>query len=142
LRCGTNRPKSICAYFGSIIDPETGREKRLKVQIDSTIAVAISKEVFSNLIEACELPDIEKAEVKSWKQFVADIPEYEINEDGALKEWLHPDFKDNYEHRHQSHIYPLFPGNEITLESNPELYNASKVAIDKRLVIGLLSQTG
>lgn len=126
----------------TIIDPETGREKRIKVQINSTIAVAISKEVFSNLIEACELLDIENEGVKRWKQFVKDMPEYEINEDGALKEWLHPDFNDNYEHRHQSHIYPLFPGNEIAEESNPELYEATKVAIDKRLVIGLQSQTG
>lgn len=125
-----------------IIDPETGREKRIKVQINSTITVAISKQVFSNLVEACQLLDIEKAGVKRWKRFVKDMPEYEINEDGALKEWLHPDFKDNYEHRHQSHIYPVFPGNEITEESNPELYEATKVAIDKRLGIGLQSQTG
>lgn len=124
------------------IDPKSGREKTIKVQINSTIAVAVSKQVFSNLIEACELLDIEKKGVKRWKQFVADMPEYQINEDGALKEWLHPDFADNYEHRHQSHIYPLFPGNEITEESDPELFEATKVAIDKRLEIGLKAQTG
>ena len=73
---------------------------------------------------------------------MADMPEYQINEDGALKEWMHPDFKDNYEHRHQSHIYPLFPSQEITAESNPELFDACKVAIEKRLTIGLKSQTG
>ncbi len=125
-----------------IVDPETGREKRIKIQINSTIAVAISKEVMSNLIEACELLNIEKKSVKRWKSLVANMPEYQINEDGALCEWIHPDFKDNYEHRHQSHIYPLFPGNEITEESNPKIYEATKVAIDKRLVIGLQSQTG
>ncbi len=113
-----------------------------KVQINSTIAVAISKEVFTNLVSACELLGIEKAGVKRWKAQISDMPEYEINEDGAFKEWLHPDFKDNYEHRHQSHIYPLFPGLEINEENDPELYEACRVAIEKRLTIGLSSQTG
>lgn len=122
--------------------PGTTREKRLKVQINSTIAVAISKEVLSNLISSCELLDIEKDGIDRWKSLLSDMPEYEINEDGAMKEWLHPDFSDNYEHRHMSHIYPLFPGFEITEESNPELYEACKRAIDLRLTIGLESQTG
>jgi alpha-L-fucosidase 2 len=125
-----------------IFDPATGRSKSIKVQINSTIAVAVSKEVFTNLIVSCEKLGIEKNDVKRWKKLLADMPEYKINDDGALCEWLHPDFKDNYEHRHQSHIYPLFPGQEITEESNIELYNACKVAIEKRLTIGLQSQTG
>jgi alpha-L-fucosidase 2 len=125
-----------------IKDAKTGREKRIKVQINSTIAVAISKEVFHNLVEACETLGIEKDGVKRWKAMLADMPEYQVNEDGALREWLHPDFKDNYEHRHQSHLYPLFPGQEITEESDRALYDACRVAIEKRLVIGLQSQTG
>ncbi|TWU34605.1 hypothetical protein Q31b_55600 [Novipirellula aureliae] len=115
---------------------------RVKVQMNSTIAFAISKEVFTNLIEACELLDIEQDGVKRWKQMLADMPEYQVNEDGAICEWMHPDFKDNYEHRHQSHVYPVFPGTEVTEESNPEIYEACRVAIEKRLVIGLQSQTG
>lgn len=121
---------------------ETGRSKKIKVQINSTISVAISKEVFTNLIAACELLDIESEAVERWKSILGDMPAYQINKDGALREWMHPDFADNYEHRHQSHIYPLFPGMEITEESSPELYNAAKVAIEKRLRIGLKSQTG
>ncbi|MEP2776453.1 MAG: glycoside hydrolase family 95 protein [Luteolibacter sp.] len=125
-----------------VIDPKTGRKTHIKVQINSTITVAIAKEVLTNLIRSCELLDIKPDDVARWKALLADMPEYEINEDGALKEWLHPDFKDNYEHRHQSHIYPLFPGFEIREETEPELYKAARVAIEKRLRIGLKSQTG
>ncbi|MGJ8653795.1 MAG: glycosyl hydrolase family 95 catalytic domain-containing protein [Opitutaceae bacterium] len=132
-----NQPKDK-----EIRNAKTGRVTKIKVQINSTIAVAISKEVLTHLIKSCELLGIEEEGVVRWKALLADMPEYEVNEDGALKEWLHPDFKDNYEHRHQSHIYPLFPGNEITEESSPELYEAARVAIEKRLTIGLKSQTG
>jgi alpha-L-fucosidase 2 len=125
-----------------VIDPSTGQQKKIKVQINSTISVAVSKEVFSNLVSACKILGIDKDGVKRWEKILAKMPEYQINEDGAMCEWLHPDFKDNYEHRHESHIYPLFPGHEITEESSPELFEACKVAIEKRLTIGLQSQTG
>ena len=124
------------------VDEKTGRTNKVKVQINSTIAVAIAKEVFSNLIEACGEMGIEKKGIATWKKLLKDMPEYEINDEGAFKEWLHPDFKDNYEHRHMSHIYPLFPGHEITKENNPAFYEACKVAIKKRVTIGLKSQTG
>jgi alpha-L-fucosidase 2 len=132
-----NQPKDK-----EILDAKTGRVTKVKVQINSTIAVAISKEVLTHLVQSCELLGIEKEGVVRWKALLAAMPEYEVNEDGALKEWMHPDFKDNYEHRHQSHIYPVFPGNEITEESNPEIFEAARVAIEKRLTIGLKSQTG
>lgn len=123
-------------------NPQEGWKKGTKVQINSTISIAISKEVLSNLIASCELLGTEKKGVKRWKKLLADMPEYQVNEDGAMKEWLHPDFKDNYEHRHMSHIYPLFPGFEITEEESPELYEACRTAIDLRLTVGLSSQTG
>ena len=124
------------------LNPATGRMETIRIQINATMAVAISKEVFTNLIKACELLGIEEKGVKRWKAMVAAMPQYEINEDGAMREWLHPDFKDNYNHRHESHVYPVFPGHEITLESNPEIYKACQIAIDKRKTIGLKSQTG
>jgi alpha-L-fucosidase 2 len=67
---------------------------------------------------------------------------YEINEDGAIREWMHLDPEGNYHHRHLSHLYPVFPGFEITREEHPELFQACRVALEKRLVIGLESQTG
>ena len=122
--------------------PSNMMRDRVKVQMNSTIAFAISKEVFHNLVEACEHLGIEQEGVKRWKKQLADMPDYQVNKDGAICEWMHPDFEDNYEHRHQSHIYPVFPGMEVTEESNPEIYEACRVAIEKRLVIGLQSQTG
>ncbi|MDF7799957.1 glycoside hydrolase N-terminal domain-containing protein [Pontiellaceae bacterium B1224] len=117
-------------------------EDRVKVHMNATISYAVAKENFSNLVDACERLGLEQEGVARWNQQLADMPNYQVNEDGAIREWMHPDFTDCYEHRHQSHIYPLFPGTEITEESNPEIYEACRVAIEKRLVIGLQSQTG
>jgi len=116
--------------------------KQISVSINSTMDFALLKELLTNLVVSAEKLGIDEDKVVDWKKMLSAIPEYEINEDGAIKEWMHPDFKDNYHHRHQSHIYPLFPGFEVNEENNPELFEAMRVAVNKRLVIGLKSQTG
>ena len=113
----------------------------LSVCINPTMDFALLKELLSNLIEAATSLDVDCDKVDEWKKMLLCIPEYEINEDGAIKEWLHSDFLDNYHHRHQSHIYPLFPSYEVS-KDDKELFEAMRVAVEKRLVIGLKEQTG
>lgn len=110
--------------------------------INATMDIAICREVLTNLCEGCRLLGIEAEGVARWRAMLDKLPEYEVNDDGAMKEWLHPAFEDNYHHRHQSHVYPVFPGLEVTAESNRRVYDACRVAVEKRLVIGLTSQTG
>ncbi|MBO5287177.1 MAG: glycoside hydrolase family 95 protein [Clostridia bacterium] len=116
--------------------------KEISVSINATMDFALLKELLTNLKSVAEKYGLDKERRDTWSKMLDAIPEYEINEDGAIKEWLHKDFKDNYHHRHQSHIYPLFPGFEINEENNKKLYDASRVAVEKRLVIGLKEQTG
>ncbi|MBR2444379.1 MAG: glycoside hydrolase family 95 protein [Clostridia bacterium] len=116
--------------------------KELSVSINPTMDFALFKELLTNLISASKVLDIDSEDRARWENLLKKIPQYEINEDGAIKEWLHPDFKDNYHHRHQSHIYPLFPGFEINEDDTPKLYEATRVAVEKRLCIGLKAQTG
>ena len=112
------------------------------VTINATMDVAVCREVLGNLCAACDTLGIEAEGVARWQAMLGKLPAYEVNEDGALREWLHPAFRDNYHHRHQSHLYPLFPGIEITRETHPQLFEACRVAVEKRLVIGLTSQSG
>ncbi len=107
----------------------------METTMNATMDFALAKEVLTHLIESGD--DIERRQAMLDK-----IPPYQINEDGAVKEWMHPFFDDNYHHRHQSHIYPVFPGLEVTRESDAELFEAFEVAIRKRLEVGIGSQTG
>ncbi|MBO5261493.1 MAG: glycoside hydrolase N-terminal domain-containing protein [Clostridia bacterium] len=116
--------------------------RQISVSINATMDFALLKELLTNLVNSSIKLGIDENDRVEWTKMLNAIPEYEVNEDGAMKEWLHPDFKDNYHHRHQSHIYPLFPGFEVNEENNKELFEAMRVAVNKRLVIGLKSQTG
>ena len=113
----------------------------ISVCINPTMDFALLKELLNNLIDSANLLGIDEEKILEWNKMLSAVPEYEINDDGAIKEWLHKDFLDNYHHRHQSHIYPLFPAYEIDKDSG-EMFEAMKVAVEKRLVIGLKEQTG
>lgn len=119
-----------------------GMGQSMETTINATMDFALAKEVLAHLVEGSELLSEDGDEVEKWKGMLAKIPPYQINEEGAVREWMHPFFSDNYHHRHQSHIYPVFPGVEVTRESDSELFKAFEVAIHKRLEIGIGEQTG
>lgn len=113
-----------------------------RITINSTLDAAIAKELFTNLLNADRKEKLYEEKHQLWQELLDAIPPYRINSDGAVAEWIDPAFSDNYFHRHQSHLYPVFPGTEIEKESQPELFRAFKCAVDKRLCIGLGEQTG
>jgi len=107
--------------------------------INATMDIAIIKELFSNLVSAAGELGMYKEKIPLWEDILNNLPEYAINEDGAVKEWIDPVFRDRYDHRHLSHIYPVFPGYEINEENDPELFKAFEIAVNKRK---LGAQTG
>lgn len=90
--------------------------------INSTIDLAILKEFFTEMLDIRErMQDgvFAQERVQLWKRILKAIPEYELNEKGAVKEWQEEIFEDRYDHRHLSHIYPVFPGHEFYPEKDP-----------------------
>lgn len=101
--------------------------------INATMDVALIRELFTNLLEASEhAGTATSTEKEKWKLMLERLPAYTINEDGAAEEWLHPDFEDRYAHRHLSHLYPVFPGNEVMRETRLALFEAFERAVRKR----------
>ncbi|MDQ1913486.1 glycoside hydrolase N-terminal domain-containing protein [Paenibacillus sp. GD4] len=100
--------------------------------INATMDVAIVKELLQHLIEAHDAIGVEPAAAAEWKRMLELLPNYRVNEEGAVCEWIHPAFSDRYNHRHLSHLYPVFPGNEVTRENAPGLFEAFDTAVRKR----------
>lgn len=104
----------------------------MPVTKNPTVEIAILKELLSNLTAISETRPELADKAKKWKHMLSVIPEYRINSDGAIAEWISPDLSDAYDHRHLSHIYPVFPGTEIEDSGNHELMRAFKRAVDLR----------
>ncbi|WP_079710804.1 glycosyl hydrolase family 95 catalytic domain-containing protein [Paraliobacillus ryukyuensis] len=111
---------------------------------NATQDVAVAKELLGNLIKSYQLlglPDPNNQIVK-WETMLKKLPDYQINQDGALKEWLTLEKAENYNHRHFSHLYPIFQSREFTSQTNPTLWQASRTAFDKRLEAWLKNEEG
>jgi alpha-L-fucosidase 2 len=61
---------------------------------------------------------------------------YRIGKYGQLQEWS-LDFEESTPgQRHMSHMYPLYPGNQITPTATPALAQAARVSLERRLANG------
>lgn len=114
----------------------------METTMNATMDFALAKEVLTHLIEGAAITGEFGEAVPGWAAMRDKIPSYQVNGDGAVKEWMHPFFSDNYGHRHMSHLYPVFPGTEVTRFTDPELFQAFAVALQKRWEAGIGSQTG
>lgn len=66
------------------------------------------------------------------KETIAKLPPMQVGKYGQLQEWI-GDYDDpNDQHRHISHLYGLYPSNQISPYSNPKLFNAAKVTLNQR----------
>ncbi|MCU4155620.1 glycoside hydrolase family 95 protein [Carboxylicivirga sp. A043] len=117
-------------------------EHRWQNCINATMDVMIIKELTRNWISAAKVLGISNKEIKAKQLFLSQLPDYQISEDGVLREWLWDGLTDNQGHRHASHLYGVYevPDKEI-LESK-ELQEAVKLTINERMKIRKLQQGG
>ncbi|MFI2508438.1 glycosyl hydrolase family 95 catalytic domain-containing protein [Streptomyces sp. NPDC018972] len=67
-----------------------------------------------------------------WRALADRLPLHRINADGALAEWAWPGLEDSYDHRHLSHLYGVWPLDEITPYDTPDLAAAAHRALELR----------
>ena len=101
--------------------------------VNASMDIAGCREVLGNLVEACELLGIDADRVPKWKAMLAKLPPYLLEPDGALKEWAWPTLEERYVHRHVSHLYGAWPGDEIDPDRTPQLAKAVLIADRHRI---------
>ncbi|MCF7674433.1 MAG: glycoside hydrolase N-terminal domain-containing protein, partial [Akkermansiaceae bacterium] len=103
--------------------------------VNATMDAAAARELLINLVADCQSLGTDEEAVKRWQTMLAKLPPYQINADGAVKEWLTPALEDNYAHRHVSHLYPLFAGLPEEIAVDAPLQLAFRTALEKRMEI-------
>ena len=101
--------------------------------INTSMDIAVCREVLANLIQACETLGVEADGVPRWKALLAKLPPYLLEPDGAMKEWSWPTLGERYVHRHISHLYGVWPGDEIDPDRTPRLAKAALIADRHRI---------
>ncbi|CAN1812984.1 Alpha-L-fucosidase 2 [Linum perenne] len=111
--------------------------KQASVSYSSTMDMAITREVFSEIVAAAEILGRKDDElIQKALNALSQLLPYKIAKDGTVMEWA-LDFEDpEPQHRHLSHLFGLFPCHSITLDGTPDLCKAAENTINKRGVEG------
>jgi len=97
-----------------------------------TMDMAIVRESYTRYLEACKILAVEDAFTQQIRQHLAKLLPYQIGKYGQLQEWQE-DFEDGeQQHRHVSHLYALYPSDQIDLKKTPELAAAAKRVMERR----------
>ena len=96
----------------------------------------ILTELFRGCISACELLGCEQELAAQLQEILKDLPQPEVASNGTLKEWLEEYEEVEVGHRHMSHLFALHPGHQITPEGTPELAQAARKTLERRLSHG------
>ena len=86
-------------------------------------------DLFTKTKKAAEILNIDSDKIQIWDEIISKLPPMKIGKYGQLQEWAEDwdNPKDN--HRHVSHLYGLFPSNQINPFTTPELLDASKTVL-------------
>jgi alpha-L-fucosidase 2 len=101
-----------------------------------TLDLALVHELFTNLCSAATDLSVDQEFATSLNAAMKRLPPYQIGRYGQLQEWS-VDFEENQPgQRHMSHLYPIYPGWEITSQTHPELWKAARKSLERRLENG------
>ncbi len=98
----------------------------------STFDLATIKECFIDYLKATKVFDADVVLTKKVDSVLAHLYPYQIGKKGNLQEWYH-DWEDvDPKHRHQSHLFGLYPGTQISPSKTPELADACRTTLLNR----------
>ncbi|WP_080055537.1 glycoside hydrolase family 95 protein [Spirosoma aerolatum] len=125
-------------YHWLVVNPGTSPENAPKAHEGSSLDAGTTMDnqivfdVFSTAIRAAELLKKDADFAAMLKQKRSKLPPMHIGQHGQLQEWLDDVDDPNDKHRHVSHLYGLFPSNQISAYRTPGLFNASRTTLTHR----------
>jgi alpha-L-fucosidase 2 len=101
-----------------------------------TMDIEITRAVFEKLVEGSTILGRDAEFRGKLEAALKRLPPFRIGKLGQLQEW-----QQDYEeaapgHRHISHLWALFPGNQIDVFQTPDLARAARVTLERRLANG------
>ena len=115
------------------VSPEHGPVgKRTTVTAGSTMDNQIVFDVLTQVIAAAKILGKDISSLSPLTSSLTQLPPMQIGRYGQLQEWLWDGDDPKDEHRHVSHLYGLYPSNQISPYSHPDLFTAAANTLKQR----------
>ncbi|MEJ6980903.1 glycoside hydrolase family 95 protein [Pedobacter sp. P351] len=108
------------------MSPENSHQSDVSIAAGTTMDNQLVFDVFSNIINASKALGINDKFIDTVQSSLNRLPPMQIGQHNQLQEWLFDWDKPSDQHRHISHLYGLYPSNQISPEKNPALFEAAK----------------
>jgi len=109
-----------------------GVNKGVSIAAGTTMDNLLVFEVFNNTINAAQLLNTDKNLVEQLKATLRRLPPMQVGQYGQLQEWLQDWDNPNDKHRHVSHLFGVYPGNQVSAYRTPELFDAARTSLISR----------
>lgn len=122
--------ESGCVCIGSAMDMEILRD----LFTECCEAAKILKEK----INTCVIPSVTNVSLLQGQieEALKKLPPIRIDSTGRIMEWMEEYEEKELGHRHMSHLYALYPSDQISVDQTPELAEAAKKTLKTRLSHG------
>jgi alpha-L-fucosidase 2 len=113
------------------VSPEHGPQgKETTVTAGSTMDNQIVFDVLTNTLKAADILGLQTD--PTLRNALEKLPPMQIGRYGQLQEWLIDADDPKDEHRHISHLYGLYPSNQISPYTHPDLFTAASNTLIQR----------
>ena len=93
-------------------------------------------DVLTHCIKASNILNVDAEKRTKWAEILDQIPPLQVGRHGQLQEWLEDYTEGEPSHRHATHLFAIFTGDQITVEDTPDLAKAAQVSLERRVAYG------
>ena len=86
-------------------------------------------DLFTKTIQSAKILKKDEAQMVEFQKILDRLPPMQIGRLGQLQEWLEDWDSPKDQNRHVSHLYGLFPSNQISPYTTPQLFDAAKTSL-------------
>lgn len=127
-----------------VTNPSTSPENRFmtkdgqpcSVSMGSAMDMSLIRELFEHCLHAVRILGVDSEFQQQLEEALSRLSPLKISNDGRLQEWNEDFAESEPGHRHVSHLYGLYPGEFINGRDTPELLEASRLSLQKRITSG------
>ena len=120
-------PNSNYMVVTPSISPEHG-----PITAGCTMDNQIVFDLFNKTAKAGKIIGENRQYISTLNNMAAQLPPMQIGKFSQLQEWVTDRDDPNSDHRHVSHLYGLYPSNQITANETPELFEAARNSLNYR----------
>ncbi|MEJ1240293.1 glycoside hydrolase family 95 protein [Chryseolinea sp. T2] len=114
------------------MSPENAHMTDVSIAGGTTMDTQLTNDVFSNFIAASAILSLDRELSDSIQAKQRELMPMHIGKWGQLQEWLQDWDKSDDHHRHVSHLYGLYPSNQISPYRNAALFAAARTSLEHR----------